>query len=115
MRGLYTITDGPESGLFEVGLNPGHDVFGGHFPGNPVLPGVCSMMIVRECASRMAGLPLRYAAVGESKFLAAITPGAPLSVRLHLAAGDEGYALVATIHRGETTMLKLKAVLVPDE
>ena len=101
--------------MFEVRLNPGHVIFRGHFPGNPVLPGVCSLMIVRECASRMAGLPLVYAAVKESKFLAAITPGACLTIGLRLSNDGEGYPLDATIGCGETTMLKLKARLTPDE
>ncbi len=115
---LYEITSGHEAGLFEVRLNPGHDIFRGHFPGNPVLPGVCSLMIVRECASRMAGVPLGYASVRESKFLAAITPEKRLDVKLNLSKEGDGYPLAATINSGDTTMLKLKAdlfPLIPDE
>jgi 3-hydroxyacyl-[acyl-carrier-protein] dehydratase len=115
MKGLCNITAGPEDGLFEVRLNPDHDLFRGHFPDNPVLPGVCSMMIVRECASLIAGRSLRYAAVRECKFLAAITPGDSLSVRLRLTTEDDDHTLDATIHHSETTMLKLKARLIPDE
>jgi 3-hydroxyacyl-[acyl-carrier-protein] dehydratase len=115
MKELYEITSGRDNGLFEVQLNPGHAIFEGHFPGNPVLPGVCSMMIVRECASLMAGRPLRYASIRESKFLAAITPDPILSVKLKLSAQDNDYSLDATICLGETTMLKLKAHLNPHE
>ncbi len=118
MKDLYEIFPGREQGTFEVGLNARHAVFGGHFPGNPVLPGVCSMMIVRECASLLAARPLRYASVRESKFLAAITPDARLEVRVKLSNdADAGgaYPLDAVIRHGETTMLKLKARLTPDE
>jgi 3-hydroxyacyl-[acyl-carrier-protein] dehydratase len=115
MNELYSITAGPEDGLFEVRLNPDHSIFSGHFPGNPVLPGVCSMMIVRECASQMAGRPLRYASVRESKFLEAITPGPILSVRLKLATEDEGFNLDAAICCAERIMVKLKARLAHDE
>ncbi len=115
MKGLYEITSRPESGLFEVRLNPSHAIFRGHFPGNPVLPGVCSLMIVRECASLSAGVPLRYASLGESKFLAAITPDARPTVGLKLSKDSGGYTLGATIRCGETVMLKLKARLEPDE
>jgi len=97
--------------VFEVRLNPDHAVFKGHFPGNHVLPGVCSLMIVRECASRMAGRSLRYAEVRESKFLSVITPNMSLTVDVRLTDGN----LSATIHDRETTMLKLKATLEPDE
>ena len=123
MKDLYEITGSTGEGVFEVRLNSGHDIFRGHFPGNPVLPGICSLMIVRECASRMAGLPLTYASVGESKFLSAITPDDELSIALKVTGerggGGEGCVyplpLSATICSEYTTMLKLKANLIPDE
>lgn len=111
MKGLFEIISGREDGVFEVRLNPDHAVFQGHFPGNPVLPGVCSLMIVRECASRTVGLPLRYVSVRESKFLATITPDARLTVELKLSTDGSDFPLDAKICCGETIMLKLKARL----
>lgn len=29
-------------------LNPSHSIFEGHFPGSPVLPGVCMVQIIKE-------------------------------------------------------------------
>lgn len=29
-------------------FNAGHSIFSGHFPGHPVVPGVCMMEIVKE-------------------------------------------------------------------
>ncbi len=120
MKDLYEISPahGAGEGVFEVRLNPGHDIFRGHFPGNPVLPGICSLMLVRDCASRLAARPLRYASVRESKFLAAITPDAHPTVRIKLTAADpetDARTLDATIQSGDVTMLKLKARLTPDE
>ncbi len=113
---FYTIaSEGPE-GVFEVTLNPDHALFDGHFPGHPVLPGVCSLMIVRACSERVAGMPLRYAVVRESKFLAAILPaGAPLAVHVRLAEKAGGYALEAAVCRKKSIMVKLKAELTLDE
>ncbi len=115
------ITSGTPDGEFRVRLDPQHAIFRGHFPGNPVLPGICSLMIVRECASRMAGAPLRYNCVQESKFLSAIIPAPDtlLAVRIKLSQGPQAgqYGLDATIQDAEAgvTMLKLKASLQPDE
>jgi 3-hydroxyacyl-[acyl-carrier-protein] dehydratase len=111
MNGLYEIIPGATYGTFEVRLNPAHAIFSGHFPDNPVLPGVCSMMITRECASRIAGQSLEYAAVKEARFLAVVTPDTVLTVNLKLSKDNDGYPLDATICSGETTMFKLKACL----
>lgn len=115
MKGLYEIVSDREDGTFEVRLNSDHAIFQGHFPDNPVLPGICSLMIVRECASRLAGMSLEYASVREGKFLAAITPENSPMVRLKLSDVGGVYSLDATICCGETTMLKLKACLKSNE
>jgi 3-hydroxyacyl-[acyl-carrier-protein] dehydratase len=115
MTGLYEITEGQEEGLFDVRLNPGHSIFRGHFPGNPVLPGICSLMIIRRCASRTAGKPLRYVSVQESKFLSAITPDTEPIVKLKLTCDGNIHSVAATIYGGDATMLTLKATLTADE
>ncbi|MDR1671678.1 MAG: beta-hydroxyacyl-ACP dehydratase [Alistipes sp.] len=116
MNPLYTITAGPETGVFEVRLDRDHEIFAGHFPGTPVLPGVCGMMLVRECASRMTGRQMRYSAIRESKFLTAITPDSTLTVALRLVGVEDGaFSLDATIHAGQTTMMKIKSTLSTDE
>jgi glycosyltransferase involved in cell wall biosynthesis len=103
---------GVPEGVFEVRLNPDHAIFGGHFPGNPVLPGVCSMMIARECASRVAGVELRFEAVKECKFLATITPSSgPLMVAITI----DNQNLNATISTDGTVALKLRATMVPEK
>ena len=38
-----------ESFSVEVELLPNHAIYGGHFPGQPVVPGVCTLTIIREC------------------------------------------------------------------
>lgn len=34
----------------EIELNPGHVLYQGHFPGQPVVPGVCTLQIIKESA-----------------------------------------------------------------
>ena len=33
---------------FTILVNEKHDVFKGHFPGNPIMPGVCMIQIIKE-------------------------------------------------------------------
>lgn len=47
---------------FRVRLDAAHPVYAGHFPGNPVLPGVCTLQIVRECLERGTGRRHRFTA-----------------------------------------------------
>lgn len=32
----------------EIELNPGHALYQGHFPGQPVVPGVCTLQMIKE-------------------------------------------------------------------
>lgn len=66
-----------ESGahVFTVDLNKSHSIFEGHFPGKPVVPGVLTLMMVRKCAEKAAGLGLtRISFVKEAKYIAPIRP-----------------------------------------
>lgn len=35
--------------MFRFTINPEADVYRGHFPGNPIAPGVCSLQMIKEC------------------------------------------------------------------
>lgn len=58
----------------EIELNPGHVLYQGHFPGQPVVPGVCTLQIIKESAEQIANQPLQYVQIASSKFLSAINP-----------------------------------------
>jgi 3-hydroxyacyl-[acyl-carrier-protein] dehydratase len=111
MNDLYDIVPRADEGLFGVRLNPGHPIFSGHFPDRPVLPGICSLIVIRRCAELFRGRTLVFSAIRESKFLATITPEAELTVRLQLTEEAGEYSLTAEIRKEETVMLKLKATL----
>jgi 3-hydroxyacyl-[acyl-carrier-protein] dehydratase len=57
-----------------VRLNPGHPIYQGHFPGNPVVPGVCQVQMARELVERSVNRPLRLTASDNIKFLSMINP-----------------------------------------
>jgi 3-hydroxyacyl-[acyl-carrier-protein] dehydratase len=53
LNSLYTIKrilrEGDSNKLSVIiRLNPAHEIFKGHFPGNPLLPGVCVVQILKE-------------------------------------------------------------------
>jgi 3-hydroxyacyl-[acyl-carrier-protein] dehydratase len=61
-----------------------HPAFAGHFPGQPLLPGVTLLSEVLEAVMRDATLSARVGPaprLGAVKFLAPVRPGATLAVR----------------------------------
>ena len=50
---FYTILSSESSDstiwTIQIKLNPGHPVYQGHFPGHPVVPGVCLLQLIKEC------------------------------------------------------------------
>lgn len=51
-----------------------HPLYKGHFPEQPVVPGVCIMQMIKECVSDILGRELQYQYVSSCKFLLAIDP-----------------------------------------
>ena len=60
----------------------------GHFPGNPILPGIVQLSFIRRLAERRLGLPLRLAGVRRIKYLRLITPDLPVTLKLDLDKTD---------------------------
>lgn len=57
-----------------VHLNPVHPIFVGHFPDNPVAPGVCMMQILKELVEEVEQKSLFLAHASNVKFTALINP-----------------------------------------
>ncbi len=102
---------------FRVRLDAAHPVYGGHFPGNPVLPGVCSLQIVRECLELGTGCKYRFTAIRECKFLGMIVPQADGLLDIDIRLADDGTAakkVTCVITNNKKTALKLKATVTPE-
>ncbi|MGL4583697.1 MAG: 3-hydroxyacyl-ACP dehydratase [Flavobacterium sp.] len=57
-----------------VRLNTSHDVFKGHFPNNPVMPGICMMQIIKELSEGIVKRELFMGQVLNVKFMTLINP-----------------------------------------
>jgi 3-hydroxyacyl-[acyl-carrier-protein] dehydratase len=73
IRSLNTNEEG--SGIIaEIELDPGHPLFKGHFPGNPILPGVCTVQIIRELLEQSINKSIRMTKAGNIKYLGFVNP-----------------------------------------
>ena len=57
-----------------VSINNKHDVFKGHFPGQPVVPGVCLTQIVKELLETELNESLLMIKGSNLKFMAVVDP-----------------------------------------
>ena len=97
-----------------IGLNQSHVIFAGHFPGQPVVPGVCMVQIIKEILETTIGKPLQLKAADHIKFLSMVNPQetAELQAIIKYVPGESNMNVTATLSKNETICLKMKGVFV---
>jgi len=114
---LFTIEsvteENPCAFLAKASVDANHPVFQGHFPGIPVLPGVCSLYLIRTCAERFLGCCMRYNTVDFCKFTAMIDPlrNEQITVKGNIKQDEEEIQIKAMMLYGNRTVLKLQATV----
>lgn len=95
-----------------ISLNSAHAVFQGHFPGNPVTPGVCMMQIIKELTEKWAASPLILKKARNVKFMAIINPNQHPNIQVELDVEEEdGLLSIKSITSfGDTPALKFSGV-----
>ena len=93
-----------------ITLNKDHDIFKGHFPGNPVTPGVCMMQIIKEITESILNTTLTMVSTSNVKFMALINPevNPKLTLDLEISENEASEIKVKnTTSFEETVALKL--------
>ena len=78
LNSLYHITSADGQGKYEVSFDPGHSIFAGHFPGNPIVPGACLVQIAEELLSQYLEQPIQWTNIHNLKFRQIVTPDLPI-------------------------------------
>lgn len=83
-------------------IDPQHPAFAGHFPGNPIVPGVVLLDEALLAIADAMGLPLSACELRSVKFLSPLTPGVAVvmlsevlangSIRFDILAGQRKIA-----------------------
>lgn len=95
----------------QIRLNVAHPIYQGHFPQQPVVPGVCMMQLLAELTSEALQQPLKLKSANQAKFLIPIVPEkAPqLTVKIKYSpTEDQEYKITGSIHDAELTFFKFK-------
>ena len=100
----------PQSVHTVIAWNAAHPIFEGHFPDQPVVPGVCMMQTVQELLSAAVGKELLVEKASNMKFLNMIDPRqAPqVTVEIAWAADEAAYKTSAVIKHDATVFLKFQ-------
>jgi len=97
-----------------ITIDAAHDIFKGHFPGQPVLPGVCQVQIVKELLSKGVDRELFLREAAHCKFLQLIDPVQVqfLQITIRYSEQAEGLACQAVIKGGEAIFFKMNGFFV---
>ncbi len=110
------IANGKRS-VYSIELDPAHSIYQGHFPDNPVVPGVCQVEIIRELLGITLQKEMQMVKADNIKYLSMINPMEQTQLRVELEArpknGDQT-DVNATISAGTTIFLKFKGQFIPE-
>ena len=114
IEGLYKVisTENTDKGILsKVHLNKDHAIFKGHFPGNPVMPGVCMIQIIKELTEEATGKNLFLAVSSNIKFMAIINPeiNPDLQLAIDITEENEEVKVKNITSYEDTVALKLNA------
>lgn len=117
LNDFFTITNkvsSPTEIWAELVIDADHTIFEGHFPNQPVVPGVCMMQMIKEVVEHITGKQTNLLQAADMKFLAVINPRENNLINASIKyTTDENGAIqiVASIFKDELVHFKCKAQL----
>jgi 3-hydroxyacyl-[acyl-carrier-protein] dehydratase len=97
----------------DLEINARHKIFQGHFPQQPVVPGVCMMQMVKEIIEQVIEKKTNLSKAAEMKFLAVIDPLQNNHIQTTLKYAieeDDCIAVSATLFKNELIHFKFKGL-----
>lgn len=98
--------------VYSISIDAKHHIFEGHFPNNPVTPGVVQMEIVKELTGDAIGNSVGLNAMSNCKFLAILNPeeNPCVEVQLKITTEENDIRVNAIIQNKNGAFLKMSAV-----
>lgn len=97
--------------VYDVKLNKDHHIFEGHFPGQPIAPGVCLAQMVKELCEDNVGAKLKMKSSRSMKFMAVLNPleNELVQVNLKIKEDSNEFIVRASCFNSEKTFFKIDA------
>jgi len=112
---ILSVDKEAEKYTISIDFNPEHEIFKGHFPGNPVVPGVCMVQIIKDILKQIFQRDFIMKQASQLKFLAVINPNdiKTIQVDLTILKNDaSGINVSGSFSKGERIFLKYKATFI---
>jgi 3-hydroxyacyl-[acyl-carrier-protein] dehydratase len=96
-------------------MNASHPIFEGHFPGQPVVPGVCMLQMIKEIVELVIKAETRIVSAAEIKFLAVVHPVENNKVQAQIKYSNtetSSILVVASLMSGVVTHFKCRCELI---
>jgi 3-hydroxyacyl-[acyl-carrier-protein] dehydratase len=113
VNGLYSYrVTGREQNQIHATLliNADHQVYGGHFPGYPVTPGVCQLMMIRDILEGELRVPLMLTGAKQIKFTAVHMPLSEpeIDATLSFSISGDQLEVTARLIKNEKVFIKFQ-------
>lgn len=112
---LVSFSLGSGTAHYHVRLLPDCDVYRGHFPGNPVSPGVCNIEMIVECFNTMVDEYHRLVSIDRCRLTSITSPeiSQELDIEMNWTYSDDGKYryLTATIKDDKQQYMDFKGTL----
>lgn len=119
LNDLFTIQNesiGEQHAEFTIELNARHAIYGGHFPNDPITPGVCIVQVATDLFSHIMGHEFSIIKAKNIKFLSLIKPNEHpiITYKLNWEKDEATYKVRTTICDEEVTFTKI-SITVQDK
>lgn len=93
-----------------VSLNPSHGIYLGHFPENPITPGVVQVQMVKEILEVTYKKNLRIVSISRCNFLNILNPNETPIVTIEIISSENPLQISAVGTENGKTYFKLSAL-----
>ncbi|MCX6182854.1 MAG: 3-hydroxyacyl-ACP dehydratase [Bacteroidetes bacterium] len=109
---LREVTEKENGFSAEIDLQKKHLIYEGHFPNQPVTPGVIQLKIVHELLEHFLKRKLQLVSMSHCKFLKAINPNliSSISLSVNLLESESELKVNAQSKYGNEILFKMSAV-----
>ena len=113
--GISVLSQGEHESILIVKVSRESAVFEGHFPGNPILPGVTMVEVVRASLDLLFQVKFQLMSAQNIKFLSVLNPDEFPEVHLGMkyTEVEEGLKIEANLYFAERIFFKMKGVYQP--